>query len=88
MMRDTDQFVKAFQKNYNKEKFLRLQVVRNVDRSTTTMYIEQSSGKMICCKRSHKIYNMQLMTDSELKRFMNTCLTNLPIATYTVDNVG
>ncbi|AKP66311.1 hypothetical protein [Companilactobacillus ginsenosidimutans] len=88
MMRESDQFVKAFTKNYNQDKFLRLQVVRNTDRSTVTMYIEQSSGKMICCKKSHKIFVMNLLSDQELKRFMHTCMNNLPIATYDMDNVG
>ncbi|MCH4008511.1 hypothetical protein [Companilactobacillus sp.] len=87
-MRETDQFVQEFEKHYSKDKFLRLQVVRNTDKSTTTMYIEQSSGKMVSCKKSHKIFDMKLLTNQELHRFMKQCMTELPIETYTVDSVS
>lgn len=87
-MRETDQFVKEFQKNYNQDDFLRLQIVRNKGEAKITMYIEQSSGKMICCKKSHKIFDMKMMSKPELTRFMNTCLNDLPIETYTIDSVG
>lgn len=81
-MRETEQFVKAFSKLYDQDRFLRLEVIRNKGKDATTMYIEQSTGKMICCKKSDKIFEMKLLSNQELKRFMNSCLDNLPISTY------
>lgn len=88
MMRKTDLFVKEFQKNYHKDEFLRLQVVRNKVRSTITMYLERSSGKMVCCKKSSKIFDMKMVTSQELNQFMKAAMNDLPIETYTVDSVG
>lgn len=87
-MRETDKFIKEFEKNYDSNKFLRLEVVRNADKSTTTMYIEQSSGRMICCKQSRKIFDMKLLSNQELKQFMKTCLNDLPIKKYDLNCVG
>lgn len=81
-MRETERFVKEFSKHYDQDKFLRLEVIRNKDRDATTMYIEQSSGKMICCKKSHKIFEMKLLSNQELKRFMDSCMDDLPINKY------
>lgn len=86
-MRETDQFVKAFVKHYDSNKFLRLEVIRNKGKDVTTMYIEQSSGKMICCKKSHKIFEMKLLSNQELKRFMDDCLDDLPISKYDLNVV-
>lgn len=87
-MSECDQLVQQFENNYKKDSFIRLQVVRNKDSSKTSIYIEQSSGNMISCKQSSKIFDMKLMTNQELRNFMDSCLRELPIRTYTLNNVG